>query len=333
MKSSKAPALAAAVGLACALAMGAAQAQGDAKDVASWPTRAVRIEVGASPGGGTDIIARMLADKFSEAFKQPFVVENKPGASNTIAADFTAKAPPDGYTLLVATNTGQSIAPHLLKLSFDPIKQLQPVGLVVVVPNVLVVGPSVAAKDVAQLVADAKAHPGEYKFASSGVGSTQHIAGEAFNQAAGVQTVHIPYKGSSQAHVDILAGQVQMMFDTTSSAMPQIKAGKFKPLAVTSPQRAAELPNVPTIAEAGYPAAEMTTWYGLYVTAGTPKPIVDRLHAELQRILQLPDVLQRLHGLGGEPGKLTIEQFSDMNRAEFERYGKLIRSAGIKGDG
>src|SRR5512132_4041851 len=166
--------------------IGAAGAQGDN----AYPTRPVKIMVGASPGGGTDIIARMLADKFNESMKQPFVVENRPGASNTIAADVTAKAAPDGYTLLVATNTGQAIAPHLLKLSYDPLKQLQPVGLIVVVPNVLVAGPGTTAKDVKELVAIAKAKPGELKFASSGVGSTQHIAGEAFNQAAGVQTIH-----------------------------------------------------------------------------------------------------------------------------------------------
>lgn len=305
----------------------------DAQVESSYPVRPVKIMVGASPGGGTDIIARMLAEKFSDAMKQPFVVENRPGASNTIAADLTAKAPPDGYTLLVATNTGQAIAPHLLKLSFDPLKQLQPIGLVVVVPNVLVVGSSVPINSVKELVAAAKAKPGELKFASSGVGSTQHIAGEAFNQAAGVQTVHIPYKGSSQAHVDILSGEVQMMFDTTSSAMPQIKAGRFKPLAVTTPQRVPELPNVPTIAEAGYPAAEMTTWYALYVTAGTPKPIVDRLHAELDRIVQLNDVQGRLRGMGGEPARMPVDQFAAMQRAEYERFGKLIRSANIKAEG
>src|SRR5581483_9982247 len=292
-----------------------------------------KIMVGASPGGGTDIIARMLADKFSESLKQPFVVENRPGASNTIAADLTAKAAPDGYTLLVATNTGQAIAPHLLKLSFDPLKQLQPIGLVVIVPNVLFVGPNVPINSVKELVAAAKAKPGEFKYASSGVGSTQHIAGEAFNQAAGVQTVHIPYKGSSQAHVDILSGEVQMMFDTTSSAMPQIKAGRFRPLAVTTPQRVAELPNVPTIAEAGYPAAEMTTWYALYATAGTPKPVVDKLHAELERVLQLPDVQSRLRGLGGEPGHMSVQQFVDMQRAEYDRFGKLIKSANIRAEG
>jgi len=303
----------------------------DAAD-AGYPNKPVKIMVGANAGGGTDIIARMLAEKFQASMKQPFVVENRPGASNTIAADVTAKASPDGYTLLVATNTGQAIAPHLIKLSFDPLKQLQPVGLVVVVPNVLVVGAITPINSVKELVAAATAKPGDYKFASSGVGSTQHIAGEAFNQAAGIQTTHIPYKGSSQAHVDLLSGEVQMMFDTTSSAMPQIKAGKFRPLAVTGPARSPELPNVPTIAEAGYPAAEMTTWYGLFVTGGTPPAIVDQLHAELQRALALPDVQTRLKGLGGEPGGLTIGEFAKMNRDEFDRFGKLIKAANIRVD-
>jgi tripartite-type tricarboxylate transporter receptor subunit TctC len=298
----------------------------------AYPSRPVRILVGANAGGGTDVVARMLAEKFADGLKQPFVVENRPGASNTIAADVTAKAAPDGYTLLVATNTGQAIAPHLLKLGFDPLKQVQPIGLVVVVPNVLVVGASQPFNSVADVVAAAKAKPGELKFASSGVGSTQHIAGEAFNQAAGVRTVHIPYKGSSQAHVDILSGEVQMMFDTTSSAMGQIKAGKFRPLAVTAPRRSPELPNVPTIAEAGYPAAEMTTWYGLFVTGGTPRAIVEQLHAELERVLKLPDVQARLRGLGGEPGDLSLDAFAQMNRSDYDRFGKLIKAANIKVD-
>jgi len=298
----------------------------------AYPTRPVKIEVGANAGGGTDIIARMLAEKFQESMKQPFVVENKPGASNTIAADLTAKAPPDGYTLLVATNTGQAIAPHLIKLGFDPLKNVQPVGLVVVVPNVLVVGATTPYNSVKDLVAAAKAKPGDVKYASSGVGSTQHIAGEAFDLAAGIKTTHVPYKGSSQAHIDILSGEVQMMFDTTSSAMSQIKAGKFRPLAVTSATRSPELPNVPTIAEAGYPAAEMTTWYGLFVTGGTPKAVVDRLHAELDKALASPDVQARLKGLGGEPGKLTVDQFTKMNRDEYERFGKLIKTANIRVD-
>ena len=298
----------------------------------AWPTKPVRIEVGANAGGGTDIIARMLAEKFQASTGQPFVVENRPGASNTIAADVTAKAAPDGYTLLVATNTGQAIAPHMIKLNFDPLTQLEPVGLVVVVPNVLVVGSTTPYMNVSDLVAAAKAKPGDIKYASSGVGSTQHIAGEAFDLAAGIKTTHVPYKGSSQAHVDILSGEVQMMFDTTSSAMSQIKAGKFRPLAVASATRSAELPDVPTIAEAGYPAAEMTTWYGLFVTGGTPKAIVDQLHAELDKALASPDVQARLKGLGGEPGKLTVDQFAKMNRDEYERFGKLIKTANIRVD-
>ncbi|MEP6679660.1 MAG: tripartite tricarboxylate transporter substrate binding protein [Betaproteobacteria bacterium] len=299
---------------------------------APYPAKTVRIEVGANAGGGTDIIARMLAEKFQASTGQPFIVENKPGASNTIAADFTAKASPDGYTLLVATNTGQAIAPHMLKLNFDPLTQLQPIGLVVVVPIVLVVGAVTPYQSVKELVAAAKAKPGDIKYASSGVGSTQHIAGEAFDIAAGVKSTHIPYKGSSQAHIDILSGEVQMMFDTTSSAMPQIKGGKFRPLAVTSPARSPELPNVPTIAEAGYPAAEMTTWYGLFVTGGTPKPIVDKLAAELKKALALPDVQARLKGLGGAPGDLTPEQFAKLNRDEYERFGKVIKAANIRAE-
>jgi tripartite-type tricarboxylate transporter receptor subunit TctC len=181
----------------------------------SYPNKPVRIMVGANAGGGTDIIARMLAEKMGEAFKGSFVVENKPGASNTIAADLTAKAPADGHTLLVATNTGQAIAPHLIKLNFDPIKDLTPVGLIVTVPNVLVVGANVPANNVAELVSLMKAKPNEFKYASSGVGSTQHIAGEGFNLAAGVKSIHVPYRGSSQAHLDIIGGNVQIMFDTT----------------------------------------------------------------------------------------------------------------------
>ena len=178
----------------------------------------------------------------------------------------------------------------------------------------------------------AKTKPGELKYGSSGIGSTQHIAGVAFDEVAGIKTIHVPYKGSSQAHVDILGGNVEMMFDTTSSAMSHIKSGRFRPLAVLSPERSPELPNVPTIAEAGYPAAEMSTWYGLFVTGGTPKPVVDKLNAELVRILKLPDVQAKLKGLGGTPGTLSIDQFAQMNRKDYERFGALIRSANIKAE-
>ena len=297
-----------------------------------YPSKPVRLMVGASPGGGTDIVARMLGKELAETMKQPFVVENKPGASNTIAADITAKSPPDGYTLLVATNTGQAIAPHLMKLGFDVLKDLTPVALVMVVPNVLIVGPSVTAKDVRELVAQMKANPGAFNFASSGSGSTQHLAGEAFKKLAGVQMTHIPYKGSSQAHLDIISGNAQLMFDTTSSAIGQIKGGKVRALAVTTPKRSPELPDVPTLAEAGFPGLEMTTWYGVFAPAGTPKDIVARLHAEIMKALQVPDVQKRIAGLAGEPGTLTIEQFAALNRADYDRFGKLVRESNIKLD-
>ena len=290
----------------------------------------MKLEVGAPAGGGTDIVARMLGDKLGESMKQTFVVDNRPGASNTIAADFTAKSPPDGYTLLVATTTGQAIAPHLMKLNFDTLKDLAPIALVMVVPNVLVVGPAVSAKDVRELVAQMKAKPDGFNYASSGAGSTQHLAGEAFKKLAGVQMTHIPYKGSSQAHADLLGGQAQIMFDTTSSAIGQIKGGKLRALAVTSPKRSPELPDVPTLAEAGFPGMEMTTWYGVFAPAGTPKDVLAKLHEEISTALKSPDVQKRIAGLAGEPGTMTSAEFAALNRADYDRYGKLIREAGVK---
>ena len=298
----------------------------------AWPVKPVRLMVGASAGGGTDVIARMLADRFADTWKQSFVVENRPGASNTIAADLTAKAAPDGHTLLVATNTGQAIAPHMLKLAYDPLKDLQPVGMIVEVPNVVLVSATTPIKTVSELIADMKAKPQGYRYGSSGVGSTQHLAGEAFDLATGVKSIHVPYKGSSQAHVDVISGAVQLMFDTTSSSMPQIRAGKMRPLAVMSPRRSAQLPDVPTLAEAGVPNLEMSTWYGLFVTGGTPAPVVTMLHNELRRVLTIPEVSQKLAGLGGEQRDMTIEAFAAFNRAEFQRFGKLIAEAKI-GDG
>ena len=298
----------------------------------SYPARPVKIMVGANAGGGTDIIARMLADKYQAAMGQPFVVENKPGASNTIAADATAKAAPDGHTLLVATNTGQAIAPHLIKLSFDSNKDLVPVALIVVVPNVLVVAPNVPATNVRDLIALIKAKPDGFSYGSSGVGSTQHLAGEAFNLAAGTKAVHVPYKGSAQALADLVGGQIQLDFDTTSSAMAFIKGGKVKALAVMSPKRTPELPDVPTLAEAGLPGVEMTTWYGLFVTAGTPKPVIDRLYAETMKAIKDPDVQKRLVGLGGEPGNVTQAEFAALVKSNYDRFGKLIKEANVKLD-
>ena len=312
-------------GAACAFAAVATLALAQ-----SYPSRPVKIMVGANAGGGTDIIARMLADKYQAAMGQPFVVENKPGASNTIAADATAKAAPDGHTLLVATNTGQAIAPHLIKLSFDSNKDLVPVALIVVVPNVLVVSPSVPATNVRDLIALVKANPDKFAYGSSGVGSTQHLAGEAFNLAAGTKAVHVPYKGSAQALADLVGGQIQLDFDTTSSAMAFIKSGKVKALAVMSPKRTPELPDVPTLTEAGLPGVEMTTWYGLFVTAGTPKPVIDKLYAETMKAIKDPEVARKLAGLGGEPGSASQAEFAALVKSDYDRFGKLIKDANVK---
>ena len=298
----------------------------------SFPNKAIRINVGASAGGGTDVIARLFGEKMGGPLGQPVVIENKPGAANTIAADLTAKAPADGYTLLMATNSGQVIAPHLLKLGFDPLKQLTPIGMVVVVPHVLLVSSTNPVRNFNELLAEIKAKPDAIRYASSGVGSVQHVAGEVFMAATGTRMTHIPYKGSSQAHQDILAGQVEIMLDTTSSSMALIKAGKFRPLAVTTAKRAAELPDVPTLAELGVRNAEMTTWYAMYAPTGTPAPVMDRLTKEFNAALQLPEVQAKLKGLAGEPSTLTREQFIAMQAAEDQRFAALIKERNIRLD-
>ena len=320
----------AAIAFALAAATPLAFAQPAGTPSGPWPAKPVRIMVGASPGGGTDIIARMLGDKLTAIFGQPFVVENRPGAANTIASDVTAKSPPDGYTLLVGTNTAQAIAPHIMKLGFDPVKDLTPIALLVVVPNVVAVAPTVAANNVKDLVAEIKAKPGGFSCGSSGIGSTQHLACEAFALATGTKIVHVPYKGSSQALTDLVGGQIQLDFDTTSSAMSFIKGGKIKALAVMTPKRAAELPDVPTLGEAGIPGVEMSTWYGFFGPANLPREITARLHAETMKILAMPDVRKRLEGLAGEPGNMTAAEFAAMTKSDYDRSGKLVRDANIR---
>ena len=298
----------------------------------NWPNKQLRIMLGASPGGGTDILARMLAEKFSATLGQPVVVENRPGASNTIAADLTVRAEPDGNTLLLATNTGQAIAPHVLKLKYDPLKGLQPIGLVAVMPNVLVVPAQSPYQNVDELVAAMKANPGAFKYASSGIGSTQQVGAEAFNLAEGTKSIHVPYKGSSQAHIDLMSGQVDMMFDSASSASGQIKSGKLRALAVAAPKRAAAMPDVPTLAEEGVKGADVNTWYGLYATGGTPSAVVDRLQQALNEALKSPDVQARINGMGGEIESMSADAFAKFNQQEFDRYGKLVKAAGIKAE-
>ncbi len=313
--------------LSCALLLGAFSAQ--AQGTAPAP---VHIMVGASAGGGTDLIARVLAQHFSKGLRRPVLVENKPGASNTLAAELTAKAAPDGTTLLVASTTGQAIAPNLIKLNYDPVKDIKPIGMVMMVPNVLVVSANTPAKNVTMLVEEMRQSPKPFKYASSGIGSTQHIVGEAFALRINKPMAHTAYRGSSLAHDDVANGNVQLMFDTASSALPAIKAGKLKALAVTTTLRSQALPTVPTLKEAGFDAIDMSTWYGLYVTGGTPDSTVKQLVDELKRVLGLPEVKTRIAELGGNVLPLYGETFTRFNLAEYVSYKRLINQANIKAE-
>jgi tripartite-type tricarboxylate transporter receptor subunit TctC len=311
--------------LTLALAAVSAQAQ-------TYPSKPIRLLVGSAPGGGTDLMARIVGDRLAIALKTPVIVENKPGVSNTLAADATAKAAPDGYTLLMGVVTSQAIAPHLYKLNFDVNKDLVPVALVSNVPNVLVVNNAVPAKTVKELIALARSQPGRLSYASSGAGSTQHIAGESFKQLTGTFMTHIPYRGSGPALVDLIGGQTQLSFDTMPSVINQVQAGKLRALAVTGTKRSPLLPNVPTMGEAGLPALQVSAWYGLYAPAGTPKPVVDLLFKEVSAILAMPNTIKRLEAAGAEPGHLSQSAFADYQAAEYKRYGKLIQDARIKVD-
>lgn len=296
-----------------------------------WPTKPVKILVGSSPGGGTDAMARAVADRLGPLLKQSVVVENKPGASNTLAADITAKST-DGHTLLMGVSTAHAIAPHLLKLNYDSNKDLVPVAFVGSVPNVLVATNSLGASDVDSLVKLAKAKPGQLNYATSGAGSTQHIAAELFKDATGIFVTHIPYRGSGPATVDLIAGQVQMSFDTLPSVIGHIKAGKIKALAVAAPKRNPQLPGVPTLAEAGVKGVEMSAWYGIYMPANTPKAVQDRVLDEVSKVLAMPETKTRLDGIGADITPMTQAQFAAFHTAEFQRFGSLIAKKNIKLD-
>ena len=298
---------------------------------ADWPAKPVRLLVGSAPGGGTDAMARAVADRLGPLLKQSVIVENKPGVSNTLAADVTAKST-DGHTMVMGVVTAHAIAPHLLKLNYDNNKDLVPVAFVGMVPNVLIVTNGLAAKSVPELVALAKKDPGRVNFASSGTGSTQHIAAEMFKDAAGIDIVHVPYKGSSAALVDLVSGQVQMSFDTMPSVIGQIKNGKLRALAVTSPKRNAQLPNVPTMAEAGLPAVEIGAWYGVYMPASTPKAVQQRVNDEVNKVLAMPETKARLEAVGAELTPMTQADFAAFHSAEFKRFGDIIRKNNIKID-
>ena len=296
----------------------------------AYPAKPARLLVGFAPGGGTDIIARLLAQKLSISLGQQFVVENKAGATGMIAAKQVATAPADGYTLLMGHVNSQAIAPALMdKPLYDTVKDFAPVTYIGYVPNVLVVNSALPVKSVAELIALAKARPKGLSFASPGVGSTNHLAGEMLKLDSGAPLVHVPYKGSGPAIVDLLGGQVDMNFDAMSSVTQYLKANRMRALAVTTPQRDSDLPEVPTMAELGFKTFAITNWYGIVAPAGTPAPIVEKLHAELAKIVQLPDVARQLAELGVRREPMSPEQFAQFIRGEDAKYREIARRTGV----
>jgi tripartite-type tricarboxylate transporter receptor subunit TctC len=296
-----------------------------------WPTKPVRILVGSAPGGGTDAMARAVADRLGPLLKQPVVAENRPGASNTLAADVTAKST-DGHTMVMGVSTAHAIAPHLLKLGYDNNKDLVPVVFVGSVPNVLVVNNALPVDSVTSLIKLAKEKPGQLNYASSGSGSTQHIAAEMFKDQAGVFITHIPYRGSGPALVDLVGGQVQLSFDTMPSVIGQVKAGRIKALAVASSKRNSQLPNLPTMAEAGLKNVEMSAWYGIYMPSSTPKAVQDRVYAEVTKVLAMPETQTRLGAIGADLTPMSQAQFAAFHTSENKRYSELITKKNIKLD-
>lgn len=307
----------------CLTTLAPAQAQ-----TADWPNKPLRLLVGSAPGGGTDAMARAVADRLGPMLKQTVVVENKPGASNTLAADQAAKSA-DNHTMVMGVSTAHAIAPHLLKLGYDNDRDLTPVVFVGAVPNILVVNNQVPAESVQALIALIKRRPGEFNFASSGSGSTQHIAAELFKDATGAQITHIPYRGSGPAMVDLMGGQVQMAFETASSVIPHIKSGKVRALAVLSARRNPQLPDVPTMAEAGVPGVEMSAWYGIYMPASTPAAIQTRIHDDVNQILALPETQARLLAIGADITPMSQAQFAQFHAAENQRYASIIKKNNI----
>ena len=298
----------------------------------SWPQKPIRMVIPYPPGGPTGVMGRLVATKLPELLGQPVIVDNKPGASGQMGAADVAKAAPDGYTFLTNASI-HVINPHVYsKPMVDPIREFTPVALIGVVPLVMVVPPMQPAKDVKEFIAWAKANPGKVNFASASSASAQHLAGEHFKQVTGIDMQHVPYNGSGPALADLVGGHVQLMFDSLPSSMSFIRSGKLKALGASSTKRLAVLPDVPTLIEAGVPDFDLTTWYGVWAPVGTPKDIVARMNAEIVRLVVMPDMKEKLAGLGVEASAFTPEQFAAFNRTEYERWGRIVRAANIKLD-
>lgn len=296
---------------------------------AAYPQRPVRMVIALAPGGGVDTTGRFLAQKLTEAWNQQVVADNRPGAGGSIAAEIVAKAPPDGYTLLM-TSSGISITPSIMKLGYDPRKDLLPVSLAVISPGVMVVHPSVPVKSVKELIAFAKSKPGEVLYSSSGQGSGQHLAMEMFAQMTGTRLTHVPYKGTAPSITDVVAGRISVTIASVISTRPFFDSGKLRVLAVVGPKRTPALPQYPTVAESGVPGFGFDNWYGLFAPGSTPMPLARRIQQEVARAVGSPDAQKLLIGQGLDPSGNTPEEFAKMYTDEMNRWAKVAKSIGLQ---
>lgn len=295
-----------------------------------YPSRAIRFVVPFAPGGANDVVGRIIAQKLSDALGQPVVVDNRGGAGGTIGADIVAKAPPDGHTLLIAS-VGMAVNVALYpRLPYDTLRDFAPVSLMGEQANVVVVNPSLPAKTIVELLALARAKPGQISYGSGGVGSTSHLVTVLFLMAAKADMLHVPYKGLGPALIDVIGGQLQLAVSNVSTALPHVNAGRLRALAVTAKKRVQLLPDIPTVGEAGIPGAESTGWYGLLVTAGTPQAVIGTLNKEVTRIMNSAAIKEQFAGLGIEPGHSSPDAFAKLLRAEIEKWGRVIRASGAK---
>jgi tripartite-type tricarboxylate transporter receptor subunit TctC len=298
----------------------------------TYPSKPVRMIIAVPPGGPADTLSRLIQPKLTEAMGQTFVLDNRPGANGNIAYEMAARAVPDGYTI-VAVAAGVAINPSLYRdVRYDPLKDFAPLSLGITVPNILVVHPTVAARSVRELIDLAKARRGELVFASAGNGTSGHLALELFKSSAGIDLVHVPYKGGGPALAELIGGQVQALFSIALTAIPQVKAGKVRALAITSGKRSAVAPELPTVAESGIPGFEVLGWFGWLAPARTPQTIVTRLNREIVRILEQPAMHERLVGLGSDPAPSTPQQFAAFIKSEHDKWEQVIKKAGIRLD-
>ena len=296
----------------------------------AYPAKPVRIVVGYAPGGATDIVGRLIAQKLTEATGQSFVVENRPGASATIASEMVARAAPDGYTLLIAATTSHSILPSLMKLSYDPQRDFAPVSLLALSPLLLALHPSLPIRSVTDLIKLARAQPGQLSFGAGGTGTPPHLAGELFKQMARVDMLYVPYKGEAPAIADIIGGQISMIFSNTVAVLPQVQAGRLRGIAVSAGTRLPTLPDFPTIAESGVPGFLVESWFGLVATAGTPDDVIARLNADTVRGMNQPELRDRLAGQGLFVKTGTPKELSALMQSETVKWAKVVKEAGIK---